>query len=144
VSRNRPGRLARSSMVTGLVVFSMSVAAVGTASASQAPTAATYKSIVAHFNKLAGQANAPSASAITSAVDSTAKALVAVHWKGRTEGDVTAEAKDLKGSLTLLLGTAKNPNYNPSAKEKAAATSLITDSTRVRKDLGLPADANGI
>jgi hypothetical protein len=144
VSHNRPGRLARSSMVTGLAVISMGAAAVGTASASQPPAAATYKSIVAHFNKLAGQTNAPSASAITSAVDGTAKALMAVHWKGRTERDVTAEAKDLKGSLPLLLASAKNPNVNPTAKEKAAATSLITDSTQVRKDLGLPANANGL
>lgn len=111
----------------------------GTASAASA-AGKQYEKIVAPFNKLANEQNAPAVPTLRSTIAGTEKKLRAAHWPPKVSKDVRLLATDLKSVESLFVdeAKAKSTKYKPTQKQAAAAVVFLGQITKVHKDLGLP------
>lgn len=125
----------------------MAVAVAGIAFATFGGTAGAatsagkqYEKIVAPFNKLANQTNAPAVPKLRKTIETTEKKLRSGHWPAKATNDVKTLAKDLGTveSLFVAEAKAKSTNYKPTKKQASDAVKFLGQITKVHKDLGLP------
>jgi hypothetical protein len=108
-----------------------------------------FKKLVAKFNRDLGGQKAPSATTVKSDCVSVESALSSAHWTGATAGDVKLLVADTKAFEPVLVDAAKAAAkgataYKPTTAQTKVISSFESQDTKVRTDLGLPANATGI
>lgn len=120
-------------------------AAAAPAAAKQTAAGKQYEKIVAPFNKLVNQQNAPAVSKLRGSIEGTEKKLRTGHWPKKAGKDVKLLAKDLGSVEGIFLDEAKSSNFTPNAKQAAAGQKFLGQITKVHKDLGLaPTNDQGL